>query len=280
MFIWSALDESADRLQKDAYAVAGLLATSEDWFESERIWNRYLERKGIKYFKTSEYRGLKGQFGKFRDNYAYPVDGAGRAASREILNDLSQIIRTSPIVGLVIGMNLRDYREIRRSSRARYLLPQSPYRHMYQTSLVRVASFTASMPTPQSVAFLCDEHSKAAQLAQSYPELKRLNPISGACMGSLSFKKDEDSAAIQMADLIAGLCKDFFVRKVKGTAENCDRISLESEIGKHIGLGYIDKPLLRKLIQANTLKNGKPSICSSLQQKLFDDLFEFPQCPT
>ena len=132
------------------------------------------------------------------------------------------------------------------------------------------------LPTPQLVAFLCDEHSRAVQLANSYPELKRLNPVSAQYMGSLSFQKDECSAAIQIADLIAGLCKDYYVKKVRGKATEDDLASLITDIGQYIGLGYIDKPLLKKLVQANYLKDGKPSIRSSLQQKLFNDLFSFP----
>lgn len=275
MFVWSALDESSDRLQRDVYVVAGLLATSEDWFETERLWNRYLSSKGLNHFRTSEYRGLKGEFAKYRDEAVYPKP-RGREAAKEILDDLAQIVRTSPVVGIVLGMNLRGYRELRRGARARHLFPMNPYRHLYQTMLVRIAAFMGDLPSPQIVAFLCDEHSRGAQLANSYSELKRLNPISAQYMGSLSFQHDENSAAIQAADLVAALCKDYYVKQVKGKATEDDLEALTANIGMHIGLGYIDKPLLKKLIQANYLKNGRPSIRSSLQQKLFNDLFRIP----
>jgi len=127
------------------------------------------------------------------------------------------------------------------------------------------------------IAFLCDEHSKAPNLLASYPALKESNPLTARYMGSLTFGKDEDWAALQAADLIAGLCKDFSVERFQGndSLEGKAQV-LRAQMGDAMGISYLDESLLRKIVEANHLHNGRPSIRSARQQKLFSDLFDLP----
>ena len=83
MFIWTALDESVDRLQRHAYVVAALLTSQQNWSSIERAWKKRLEKDGLTYFKTSEYRGLNGEFSRFKNEELYPKP-TGRKAAREI----------------------------------------------------------------------------------------------------------------------------------------------------------------------------------------------------
>jgi uncharacterized protein DUF3800 len=277
MFVWTGMDESVDRLQKHAYIVAGILTSQANWSRIERAWNKRLKQDGLDYFKTSEYRGLNKQFAKFRDGNVYPRP-AGRAAAKEVLTDLALILKSENHIGLGMGLNLSDYRNIRKSSNARKILPANPYRFMYQLSMVAIATQVSQSDYPQVVAFLCDEHSKAKQLASSYSSLKESNPIAATCMGSLTFGKDSEWVAIQVADMVAGICKDYFVDLFQGKIADQEIANekLKEDIGKHIGIYFIDKLALKRIVAGNLLHGGKPSIRSAKQAKLFDDLFPFP----
>jgi len=117
MFIWTALDESVDRLQRHAYVVAALLTSQQNWSSIERAWKKRLEKDGLTYFKTSEYRGLNGEFSRFKNEELYPKP-TGRKAAREILNDLKLILKSEDLVGLGLAINLQDYRKARKSSKS------------------------------------------------------------------------------------------------------------------------------------------------------------------
>ena len=106
--------------------------------------------------------------------------------------------------------------------------------------------------------------------------MKAENPTAATCMGSLTIGNDSEWPAIQVADLVAGLCKDHFVLSFRGLIkdETVAIDKLRSEIGNHISLSYIDAVALRKIVEGNLLRKGKPSIRSTKQAKLFKDLFK------
>jgi hypothetical protein len=275
MFIWTALDESTDRYQKYAYVVAGLLTSQQNWSSIERAWKKRLEKDGLTYFKTSEYRGLKGEFLRFKNEELYPKP-TGRKAAREILNDLKLILKSEDIVGLGLAINLQDYRKARRSSKVRKFLPTDPYQLAYEIAMVAIAMHIGHGPYPQVVAFLCDQHSKATRLQEGYESLQKANPTAANYMGSLTVADDKKWAAIQLSDLVASICKDYFVKYFNGTIS--DQISalqdLRAEVGNHISLFFIDELAIKRIVAGNMLHNGRPSIRSSRQGQLFGNMFK------
>jgi hypothetical protein len=149
---------------------------------------------------------------------------------------------------------------------------------MYQISMVAMAAHIGQTEHPTTIAFLCDEHSKGSQLVKSYPSLKAANPNAANYMGSLTFGSDEKWAAIQVADMVAGICKDYFVGRFCGRISNEETAlqKVQAEIGTHIQLSYLDEVALRRIVHGNLLHEGRPSIRSARQQKLFKDLFDVP----
>lgn len=280
MFAWAALDESADKRQEHSYVVAGLLTAQPIWNDIERAWNRRLNREGMDYFKTSEFLGLRGQFERFRNKNKYP-EPTGREAANEIREDLALILRSETVIGVVTALRLKDYKRVRTTARAKKILPRSHHQFMYQLAIVTIAAHVAGFSKPEVIAFLCDEHSKAPSILSSYAALKAYNPMSAEYMGSLTFDSDERWVALQAADLIAGACKEFTVKVLTGQAKNIEeeRTKLRAFIGSGMGLTSINESMLRKLVEANYLHDGKPSIRSARQQKLFKDLFEIPGKP-
>lgn len=276
LFAWSSLDESSDRKQRDAFVVAGLVMAQPAWTELERAWDRMVTDRGIGHFKTSEFRGLRGGFAKFHDGTKYPKP-TGRAAAQEIFDDLALLIRSNKhwSLGLAVGLNLSDYRALRKSSRVRRLFPRNPYRFVYHTIMVMLAMMVGEFKESEPIAFLCDEHSLAKDLSNTYAALKESNPHAARFMGSLTFTKDELSPALQVADLIVGEYKDYFVRRVKGKATAHSEYSEFMEAMKGpMGIFYLDKRVLSDMARANMLIDGKPSIRSLRHAKLFPDLLK------
>lgn len=272
-FIWAALDESADRERKLVFVVAGYLARQRNWTEIERQWMLRLERKSdphpMKYFSNSECTSLTGEFARFRDNTTYPKP-QGRLAADKIRDDLQGIMRDAPAAGFAVGVPLKDYRAARKSSRVRTLLGTDPYEQTYALTMICIAGkLEDEMPSREVVAYLCDEHDKAINVRNLYDELKRQNPVCGRWMGSLSHEDNKSSPALQAADLLAARCKDFLVELTKDPDIPKLRDTFKRRVGGNVGIKYLDKESLRLLVDANLLKDGKPSIYSTQQLTFF-----------
>jgi hypothetical protein len=272
-FMWAALDESADRERKHVFVVAGYLARQGNWTEIERQWMLRLERESdpqpMKYFSNSECMSFAGEFARFRDNAKYPKP-QGRLAADKIRDDLQDIMKGAPAAGFALGVLLKDYRRVRKSSRARSLLGTDPYEQTYAMTMICIAgNLEDEMPSREVVAYLCDDHDKAANVRSVYDELKRQNPICGQWMGSLSHMDNKKSPALQAADLLAARCKDFLVKMITSPDTQKLRDTFKSRVGGDVSIKYLDTKSLKLLVDANLLKNGKPSIYSTQQLTFF-----------
>jgi hypothetical protein len=213
-FLFAALDESRDRKGEHIFVVAGWVSRQKEWQDIESKWMRRLEREDdpepMKYYSEKEFRALNGQFERFRK---YPAP-KGREAARRIRDDLSDILCKSKVAGFGLGVLLKDYRDIRKSVRARKVLLPDPYIQAYQQIMILVAAKVKEQLPNDWVAFLCDEHNKFTDIKAIYDELKNVNPVCGSCMGSVNYMEDEQSPALQAADLLAAVCKDDFLERI------------------------------------------------------------------
>src|SRR5580704_16866875 len=281
-FIWIGLDESSDRLQRKVFVVAGYLDRQADWTEIERHWLRRLEQEcdpaPMRSFSSSECSSLSGEFRRFRDETKYPKP-EGRNAANAVRDDLLQILRASNARGFALGVNLKDYRAVRKSSRARKTVGSNPYEQTYLTMFIRVAgTCNDEMPSSvniETVAFLCDEHDRSVNVKAVYDRLKDNNPTCSPWMGSLSYKDNEHSPALQAGDLLASRSKDFLVETIDNPRhETKEQIVARWKpiLGRNVGVGCMDKSSLSLVVDANVLKKGKFSIYSTQQLTLFKGL--------
>src|SRR6267142_2451141 len=230
-FLWTGLDESADRERKHVFVVAGYLARQREWTEIERQWMLRLERENnpqpMKYFKSSECQRLTGEFARFRDKHKYPPP-QGRIAANNVRDDLLGIMKSSRAVGFSVGVLLKDYRSIRRNARAKKVLPADPYLETYFQSMIQIA-------------------------------------------GDLI--DDKDSPALQAGDLLAAQCKDVLAELVKTPNKRTLRDTFKARVGSEVAVRYMNKKFLQLLVDANLLRNGKPSLGSTQQYQLFKDIW-------
>jgi len=129
----------------------------------------------------------------------------------------------------------------------------------------------------ETLAFLCDEHDRSVNVKAVYDKLKENNPTCAPWMGSLSYMDNEKSTALQAADLLASSCKDFLIETIDNPHHESQEAIVarwKSMIGRHVGIGCMDKKSLSLLVDANTQKKGKFSIYSTQQRSLFKDLIK------
>lgn len=281
-FLWTSLDECSDQKQRKVFVVAGYLASQDEWTEIERCWLRRLEQecdpRPMAYFSARECKALRGEFWRFRDKIKYPPP-EGRNAANAIRDDLQLILRSSLTRGFVLGINLGDYRSVRRSSRARKVLLSNPYENGYLTTFIRVAATCdEEMPSrvnTETVAFLCDSHNLSANVKAVYDNLRDHNPRCAPWMGSLTYMDNKKSPALQAADLLASQSKDFLIEYI----ENPRKETLEQIVarwkpifGRNVGIGCMNKTSLKAVVDANVPRNGRFSIYSTKQLALLKDL--------
>jgi hypothetical protein len=231
----------------------------------------------MKYFSSSESMSLTGEFRRFRDPAKYPKP-KGRELANAIRNDLMDILRSSQVPGFGLGVILKDYRAVQKSARARRILNSNPYEQAYLMMMIIIAgSCEDHMPglaATETVAYLCDEHDRSANVAGIYDTLKQSNPTCAKWMGSLGYMDNKKSPALQAADLLAGICKQALITYIQKPSEVEEiRDDVVRQVGAKVGISYLDKRVLRAIVDANLLKDGKPSIYSTRQLGIFEDMF-------
>lgn len=274
-FMFTAMDESADKEREHVFVVAGYLARQGNWIEIERKWTLRLEQESdsrpMQYFSSSECMHLTGEFARFKDVRKYPKP-KGREAANRVRDDLMQIMRDSSAGGFALGLPMKVYRGVRRSARARRVLHSDPYVEMYTMMMIIIAGeledeYLKGLWRPrETVAYLCDDHDKSANVQRIYDDLKKNNPNCAQWMGSLSYMDNKKSPALQAADLLAAQCKDVLLEEfAKPSVDRRLRDTFKQRVGGNVGVKCYDKKALGQLVDANLLKDGKPSIYSTRQ---------------
>ena len=129
------------------------------------------------------------------------------------------------------------------------------------------------LSTREGVAFLCDEHDKGIKVKNAYDDLKRFNPSCAPWMGSLSYMDNEQSPALQAADLLAARCKDGLIEEAtKGLNKQQLGEMLRNRLGDSVFFRIFDTQSLKMLVDANLLRNRKPSIGSTQQLSMVQRL--------
>ena len=130
-----------------------------------------------------------------------------REKADSIRNDLIKIIVDHQLLGFGFGVFLEDYKSMKaRGPQERALLGSVPYHLAYQLAMTHAALILHDTDNMKHevLSFVCDEHEKYSFHAKAtYEELKQKNPFVMENMGSLTYADDKNSAAVQMADLMA-----------------------------------------------------------------------------
>ena len=100
------------------FVAAGFVAADRYWDKFERAWRTQLDESKIKYYKTSEWRNLNGQF-----------TGIDRQSADHARAELEKLIFANRIIAFTLGVIMRDYKKVRsESSAAKFFYEDDPKR--------------------------------------------------------------------------------------------------------------------------------------------------------
>jgi len=245
------MDDSKDSKQEHMLVCAGWIGERNDWIEFVRLWNKRLREDGIDYFKTSDYKMLKGQFEKFRKL----PEPQGREAAKAVRDDLLRIIRSFDnlrSVGVCVPMD--EWNTVASRPEAAGVL-EHPYHRAIEsvwTETVR-RGFRRSRPHRNSVVgFVHDDGPDYPQLASLYIAFKKLNPKTAKYMVGFSGLDDKVNPPLQASDLIANHSLEIGMKWLKNGKTVAEESELQSSMGflavwrEDYALGVLHHELKRK----------------------------------
>lgn len=257
------MDDSKDSQQLRMLVCAGWIGERSDWLDFCVRWNKRLRADDIAYFKTSEYKMLKGQFAKFRD---LPAPN-GRNAAKSIRDDLLSIIRSYDnlrSVGVCIPMD--EWNAVASRPEAKGIL-EFPYRRAIEsvwTETVR-RGFHRSRPHRHSVvAFIHDDGPDFPELASLYTAFKKLNPRTAKHMVGFSELDDKVTPPLQAADLIANHSLELGIKWL----DNGKNLEEESELQSSMGFLSVWREDYAKGVLHHELRRKKCAIPAELENEM------------
>ena len=224
------MDDSKDSKQAQMLVCAGWIGERGDWLDFCQRWNKRLEFEGISYFKTSEYKMLKGQFERFRK---LPAPD-GRNAAKAIRDDLLSIIGSYEqlrSVGVCIPMD--EWSAVASRPEAKGVL-EYPYRRAIEsvwTETVRRGFRRSKRHRHSVVIFIHDDGPDHAELGSLYSAFKALNPRTAKHMAGFSTLDDKVNPPLQAADLIANHSLEIGIDWINNGKTKAKELELQSSMG-------------------------------------------------
>jgi hypothetical protein len=258
----SYLDDSLDADQAKIGVSAGFCGTSADWQKLRSQWNARLKQDEMTYFKTSEYKMLRGEFERFRQ-YAPP---AGRDKAKQLRSDLQTIVALDRgIEGFGVAVAIGDYQDARKLPGATQFLSENPYHAALQEVMFQTVSFVRRLPGKNAVVFVHDDGNNFSQLHDLCKEFKRKNPKTAKLM--LGFRSMDDKAvpALQLADMMANLTLELSIKWLDSGREKPKLQEMQQTIQK---LGVWDKDYMMSVIESNNKSSARERRRAALRNAL------------
>ncbi len=238
-----AMDESADGQRKKVFVVGGFLGTPERWFDAERYWEARVKMDGLSYFHTGDCIKLSGEFEEWKTRYG---KAEARRKANELLDDLKSIVKASQLQFACLVVPIADYAEVMAEPDGARVLESDPYLAAYREIIYRIARISGNSSNPRTVAYLFDEHTKAAQLVAGWSAFKSRHPVAAAFMGTIAPLDDKTSPCIQIADLIAHSTRKTYEERIDKNAN--DMTYMEEWKPMALWLTCWDKAYLREVV--------------------------------
>jgi hypothetical protein len=210
-------DDSGSDPNSIAFILAGFVAPNDKWNKFQIAWDLALhEPPGIKYFKSNEAYGLKGEFHRDR--------GWTEQKRNNKVIDLTRVIVSHGPRRFSVAVYHHDYKTYMTEIPAKYRFTQlrTPYFMLFYQAFVIVAAYhsarsAARYVKPEPCDFFFDEQGKIGKEARDWWERFKaafhknpvldLTPYWGA---DPTFVSDADAVPLQAADLYAGQLNRFY----------------------------------------------------------------------
>lgn len=226
------IDDSSDQDKKIAVVAGAFIASVGEWSKLRPRWKNRLKRDGLKYFRSSDYSKLTGEFSKFRDLAKYPKP-EGSNAARALRDDLEAIVGETIIDGISNIIPMDIYNEFRATvPRASEIFTADAFEAALQTTMIECAFAVRDhfAGTNNQVAFICDGSSKAAKYTKLYTEFKKKNPKIAQVMRRIVHLDDKKLIPLQAADMMANATKELAVKMIQEHGPELRKTSKEPKM--------------------------------------------------
>jgi len=202
------VDDSSDQKQEIAISAGAFLGRFGDWREVNRRWIRRLKADRLRYFRSTEYYSLRGEFAKYRDPVIYPKP-SGKMAAKQIRDDLESILHDSNLIGVSLVIPLDLYRTIQNScDAARQIFTDDPFEMAIQSLIAECVKDSIRHLDSTRLAFFCDDGPNAGRISSTCEAYKALNPNAADLIESFVHRDDKKFVSLQAADLMAHLGRE------------------------------------------------------------------------
>jgi len=205
-------DDSYDG-RHELFAIAGgVIANHSRWTGFQRAWKKALHAAPrIEYFHAKEWRRLNGQFFQFREDGKWSDEGKSRADEKR--DKLIQVIRDYKVVGLGVGVLIKDYNAIREAHpRAAEYFASDPYEGALQSFVFESAAAVRLVQPGDVIAYVSDDSNRADVYTRLYYEFKKKNPSIAPMLRGISHLDNTKWAGLQAADIVANMLNQEFKR--------------------------------------------------------------------
>lgn len=258
------LDDSKDQLRDKVFVSAGFFGRREDWRRLRLSWRKCLVANGIKYFKTSEYKMLEGQFAKFKTAAYPPPTGRTKAtAIRDALLEIPRSFRGIKGVGIVIPV--QDYEKVCARREANDFFPADPYRRALEGVFDLMARSLKTLPGKHTVVYVHDNGCDFNRLRSYYEDYRALNPKHARVMGGFQPMNDKHHPPLQMADAIANYMQGIGLEWIKKR----QTVIRDSPFNVH-HIGVWTEHFMLSILKRNLMRLGRP-IPAELQSREYGD---------
>jgi hypothetical protein len=209
------VDDSSDQRQEKAVVAGAFVGTVKQWTDLKQKWKRRLRVEGLKYFRSTEYYSLRGEFERYRDPLRYPKP-KGSEAARALRDDLDAIIKKSEVMGIAQVIPPALYRHVRETEpRAKEIFSEDIFESALQSLIRRCAETSRDELRSTPLAFICDDGPSSARIAATYARFKALNTDISEYLGALVHQDDKKFEQLQAADLMAHLAKELYLQQIE-----------------------------------------------------------------
>lgn len=195
--------------QEKVIVSGSFIGGKDTWAAFRTRWKAKLREHGICYYKTSEWRGLRDEFRRFKSVKDYPPP-SGREAADKVRDELEHIVNTAKIGGIGAVIPVPVFNEVAAMPEFKERLERlKPYQlALYLVFLYSVEQIN-TVPGHHKIAFVHDEGDDCAFIEASYFAFKKTNPKTAKYMAGISCLDDKTHPPLQCADMVANTVCNF-----------------------------------------------------------------------
>ncbi|MGD0325958.1 MAG: DUF3800 domain-containing protein [Terriglobia bacterium] len=246
------MDESSDQEQKDVFCVAAVLANEKIYRPLEDEWVKRLDEDGIKYFRASDCKSVRGAFEHLRKKCG-SFEAAKKVADA-VREDLEHLLIPSHWIGFGAGVIVPEYKAVLREfPEARFFFSEDETVPAYTQVMYEVAREVRKKAKGFGVAYIVDDSTYSEKIVHAFYATKKNHPTVGTSMKTIAPLDDKETPALQMADLFASVVKDIFLDWLAHESSGPDLGEWHSHVER---IGRFDKAVMAKSL-LKTFKSSR-----------------------